>query len=93
METNFEIIEKEHIQTLKFPSNEVLNSEDEIRQRFIDLNRALYLGNLEHSKIKIFFEDNQSKKVVETTVWAVTDHRVILQQGFTIPIHRIYMSA
>ena len=65
METIFEIIEKENIHTLKFPSNEVLNSEEEIRQRFIDLNRALYLGNLEHSKIKIFFEDNQSKKVVE----------------------------
>lgn len=55
METIFEIIEKENINTLKFPSNEVLNSEEEIRQRFIDLNRALYLGNLEHSKIKIFF--------------------------------------
>lgn len=93
METIFEIVEKENIHTLKFPSNEVLNSEEEIRQRFIDLNRALYLGNLEHSKIKIFFEDNQSKKVVETTVWALTDHRVILKKGFTIPIHRIYMSA
>lgn len=93
METNFEIIDKESIQSLKFPSNEVLHSEEEIRQRFIDLNRALYLGNLEHSKIKIFFEDNQSKKVVETTVWALTDHRVILKQGFIIPIHRIFMAA
>ena len=93
MESKYEIIEKEKIQLLSFPNVEVLSSDEEIKQRFVDLNRALYLGNLEHSKIKIYFEDNQSKKVVETTVWALTDHRVILKKGFTIPIHRIYMSA
>jgi hypothetical protein len=57
------------------------------------LYRALALGNLEHSKIRIYFEDNQSKKVVETTVWALTDQRVILKQGHSIPINRIYKSA
>lgn len=93
METNFEIIEKEKIQSLSFPNGEVLISDEEIKQRFVDLNRALSLGNLEHSKIKIYFEDNESKKVVETTVWALTDQRVILKQGFTIPINRIYLSA
>jgi hypothetical protein len=93
METNFEIIEKEKIQSLSFPNGEVLISDEDIKQRFVDLNRALSLGNLEHSKIKIYFEDNVSKKVVETTVWALTDQRVILKQGFTIPINRIYLSA
>jgi hypothetical protein len=45
------------------------------------------------SKIKIYFEDSQSKKVVETTVWAITDQRVILKRGYSIPINRIYKSA
>ncbi len=93
MKTNFETIEKEKIQLLSFPSSEVLESREEIQQRHFELNRALALGNLEHSKIKIYFEDNQSKKVVETTVWAVTDQRVILKQGHSIPINRIYKSA
>ncbi|TBX66583.1 hypothetical protein EZL74_10395 [Flavobacterium silvisoli] len=93
MKTNFETIDKEKIQLLSFPSSDVLESREEIQQRFFDLNRALALGNLEHSKIKIYFEDNQSKKVVETTVWAVTDQRVILKQGHSIPINRIYKSA
>jgi uncharacterized protein (UPF0248 family) len=48
------------------------------------------LGNLERSKIKIYFEDDTSKKVVNTTVWGVTDKRVILKQGLVIPIHRIH---
>jgi uncharacterized protein (UPF0248 family) len=48
------------------------------------------LGNLEHSKIKIFFEDSESKKIVDTTVWGVTDKNVMLKQGVMIPIHRIY---
>ena len=55
-----------------------------------ELDRALALGNLEHAKIKIFFEDDTSKKMVETTVWGVTDKRVILKQGVVIPIHRVH---
>lgn len=93
METNFEIIEKESIYYLRFPNSEVLNEASAIHQRNTDLTRALYLGNIEHAKIKIFFEDNQSKKVVETTVWAVTDTSVILKCGVGIPINRIYLSA
>ncbi len=92
MATNFEIIEKENIISLKFPDTEVLSDVKDIYQRNNDLNRAQALGNLEHSKIKIFFEDNQSKKMVETTVWAVTDKSVILKKGVGIPINRIIMS-
>jgi len=93
MKPNFESIEKEKIHQLSFPKTDVLGTTEEIKQRHFELNRALALGNLEHSKIRIYFEDNQSKKVVETTVWAVTDQRVILKQGHSIPINRIYKSA
>jgi hypothetical protein len=40
--------------------------------------------------IKIYFEDDKSRKLVETTVWGVTDKRVILKQGLVIPIERIH---
>jgi hypothetical protein len=90
MTTTFENIDKEHIESLKFPSNEVLTDESAIKERETELNRALSLGNLEHTKIKIYFEDDLSKKIVETTVWGVTDKRVILKQGVVIPIHRVH---
>ena len=83
-------IEKENIRGLKFPDNEVLASKDAIRIRESNLERALKLGNLEHNKIKIVFEDADGLKQVETTVWGVTDKRVILKQGVLIPIHRIH---
>lgn len=92
MQTQFETIEKENIQTLQFPKTDVLVDREAKTQRENELKRALSLGNLEHSKIKIFFEDSQSKKVVETTVWGVTDQMVILKQGSSIPINRIYKS-
>jgi hypothetical protein len=92
MTTQFETIEKEKINSLRFPKAEVLKDNDAIGQRVSDLNRALALGNLEHSKTKIFFEDSHSKKVVETTVWAVTDNMVVLKKGSSIPINRIYRS-
>lgn len=92
MSPNFETIEKEIINSLKFPKEEVLSNDEIISQRKNDLIRAQSLGNLEHSKIKIFFEDSSSKKVVETTVWAVTDDKVVLKSGVNIPINRIYKS-
>jgi hypothetical protein len=87
---DFEKIEKEIIGELHFPSEEVLLDKELIKQRASDLSSALSLGNLEHGKIKIYFEDNQSCKVVETTVWGLTDKRVILKHGYGIPINRIH---
>ncbi|EKT3964218.1 hypothetical protein AAIP55_001774 [Flavobacterium psychrophilum] len=92
MNTNYEVIEKESIENLHFPEIDVLDDIEAINQRNSDLERALSLGNLEHSKIKIYFEDNKSKKMVETTIWGVTDKRVILKKGVVIPINRIYKS-
>lgn len=88
----FETIEKESIAELQFPKTDVLDDRDAMRLRSSELERALVLGNLEHSKIRIYFEDNASKKVVETTVWGLTDNSVILKQGIGIPINRIYKS-
>ncbi len=91
MESMYETIDKELISTLTFPENDVLDDDKEaILQRKNDLNRALTLGNLEHLKIKIYFEDDKSKKMVDTTIWGLTDERIILKQGVVIPIKRIY---
>jgi hypothetical protein len=90
MDAIYENIEKESIPFLKFPDSDVLVEGKEKYLRNSDLIRAQSLGNLEHSKIKIFFEDNESKKVVETTVWALTNTTVILKKGVEIPIKRIY---
>ncbi len=90
MNSEFQLIDKEAIGALLFPTNEVLDEKDAIIQRKNDLERALSLGNLEHLKMKIFFEDDTSKKAVETTIWGVTDSRVILKQGIVIPVNRIH---
>ena len=88
-QTKHQVIDKEAITGLRFPEAEVLVNNDEIEQRAADLQRCLSLGNLEHSKIKIYFEDDTSSKIVDTTVWGLTDKRVILKQGIVIPINRI----
>ena len=83
-------VQKEMISGFRFPEKDVLSSKDDMKIRLADLERALKLGNLEHNKIKIIFEDMDGVKQVETTVWGVTDKRVILKQGIMIPIHSIY---
>ena len=93
METNLkrpELIEKEEVANLRFPAEEVLVSEEAIKARRIELDKALKLGNVEHGKIKVIFEDTEGMKQIETTIWGVTDKRIILKQGVVLPIHRIH---
>ena len=88
--SDFQLIEKEEVASLKFPDKDVMSDKDDVIQRKLDLERALTLGNLEHLKIKIFFEDDSSKRVAETTVWGMTADEVILKKGVVIPIKRIH---
>lgn len=84
-----ETINKEDIKFLKFPQKEVLCNKDQQKMRKYRLRRALSLGNLEHQKVGIFFQDNEGIKKVETTVWGITDKSVILKESTIIPLERI----
>lgn len=90
MVSDFKLIDKETVKNLSFPLTEVLQEHEAILQRKKDLERALSLGNLERVKIKIYFEDNEGMKLVDTTIWGVTDERIILKQGVVIPTNRIH---
>jgi len=85
-----ELIEKEEVANLRLPAEEVLLTPDCIKIRKADLEKALKLGNVEQGKIKVIFEDSEGIKQIETTVWGVTDKRIILKQGIVLPIHRIH---
>ncbi|TPN82404.1 hypothetical protein [Aquimarina algicola] len=84
-----QIVQKEQIKFLKFPKEDVLNKRKDQIDRFLDLQRALSLGNLEHQKVKILFVDDNGLKRVETTIWGITDKAVILKQSTIIPLERI----
>lgn len=83
------LIDKEEVLNLKFPDNEILKSNEEIANRKINLERATTLGNSEHIKFKIVFADDKGVKMINTTVWGLTDKLIILKKGAVIPIHRI----
>lgn len=83
------LIDKDQVKDLKFPLSEILTSAEDLAKRKTDLSRALTLGNVHHSKVRIIFHDSQGPKMVETTIWAVTELRVILKSGMVIPINRI----
>ena len=85
----YKLIPKEEVLGLEFPAEDILNSKEDIAERRIELERALSLGNLDHIKVRIVFSDNKGRKAVETTVWGLTDKRVILKGGAVIPIHRV----
>jgi uncharacterized protein (UPF0248 family) len=83
------IIDKEIVSDLRFPEQDVLFNPAAIQKRNDEIERAVYLGNTEHTKVRILFLDAEGLKQVETTIWGSTDKRIILKSGMVIPIHRI----
>lgn len=90
METKrFELVEKELIASFHFPEGDVLKSDVDKKILKSELDRAISLGNIEHLKVKIYFEDDDGEKVVNTTIWAITDNAILLKKNVVIPIRRI----
>ncbi|WP_108866597.1 hypothetical protein [Aquimarina aquimarini] len=89
IENKIKYIEKEQIQFLHFPHEDVLKNKKDKHDRCRKLKRAMRLGNLEHLKVKITFADDKGLKKVETTVWGITEKSVLLKQSMIIPLERI----
>lgn len=89
MDSGFIVVQKEQISAFHFPQEGIVLSEQAKAEVKIGLARAIALGNLEHQKVRIYFEDDTAKKVVETTIWAVTEEAIVLKQNVVIPTNRI----
>jgi hypothetical protein len=83
-------IPKEELHLLTFPVEDVLEDDAEKHERSRTLHAATSLGNLEKHKVAIHFEDAIGKKVVNTTIWALTEKKILLKGGQSLPIHRIH---
>ena len=83
-------VQKEEVNLLNFPNEDVLVGAEATEKRRKDLEQAVVLGNTYKGKTKIVFADNEGVKQIETHIWGLTDKRVILKQGIVIPIHRIH---
>lgn len=82
-------IEKEIVNSLHFPEEDVLTTSVEKQRRRQALRRASIIGNLDRTKVRIKFMDSEGLKEVNTTIWAVTPNYVILKGARLLPIHRI----
>jgi hypothetical protein len=83
-------IEKEALDTIHFPQQEVLVDTTQIAQRVYEAKRAMKLGNLFNDKVKILFEDAEGMKMVESSVWGMTDSYLIFKRGTMLPLNRIH---
>lgn len=83
-------IEKESVSELYFPSSEVLENRSLIKDRMFALHRATSLGNIHQRKVVLVFEDKDGLKSVKTTIWAISDRKVILKEGRSIPVQRVH---
>jgi hypothetical protein len=83
-------IEKELLDAINFPQREVLLEEKQISLREYNAKRAIRLGNLFKDKVKVIFEDTEGMKMIQTTVWGMTERYLIFKRGMVIPLNRIH---
>lgn len=83
------LIPKEEVTTLKFVSYDVLKTEEERKERFQKLEKAMLLGNGYKAKVKITFETSEGARKIETTVWEASDDQLMIKSDVMIPIHAV----
>jgi accessory colonization factor AcfC len=84
------LIEKELLDSIHFPPQEVLMQSDQIILRESNAKKAIKLGNLFKDKVKVIFEDSEGIKMIQTTVWGMTERYLIFKRGMILPLHRIH---
>ncbi|GGF25592.1 hypothetical protein [Hymenobacter cavernae] len=85
-----EVVTKEAISTLRFPSHDVLSTVIERQQRRWQAERATTLGNGYQSKVDIYFQtvDGLTKRI-HTTVWASDAEYLSLKSGKALPLRAV----
>ncbi len=87
--TNARIIPKEQVSSLRFPRQALMLSESERSGILHNTEEATRLGNSEHGKCRIVFQDDEGLKAVETTIWTFDPENIVLKYGMTIPVSRV----
>jgi hypothetical protein len=87
--SHFPFKEKEELTGLVYVSYDVLDTEEQRRERQQLLERAMVLGNTEKGKFVFTFHTIDGVFCVETTIWSVTEDNVTFKGGVMIPVHSI----
>ena len=82
----YKTIEKEEVSKMTFQKEMDVEQHEELRNQ---LEQATRLGNGYHSKVSIYFQDDEGQKRVETTIWATGAKYICLKGGVWIPIDHI----
>jgi len=80
------LIEKELISSLTFKNQNIVKQHPDLMAQ---IQEATRLGNGYHSKVNIYFQDDEGLKRVNTTIWAYGSKYICLKGGVWLPIDRI----
>jgi len=84
--SQYKTIEKESVSSMTFNKEIEIEQHEDLRH---ELEQETRLGNGYHSKVSIYFNDDEGSKRVETTIWATGSKYICLKGGVWIPISRI----
>jgi len=82
--------EVESFSRLHFKEYDVLSSPREQIRRKANLLKAVALESMNRAEVVLTFEDQTSCKKIRSRILATGDDQVMLDKGFSIPIHCIH---
>ena len=82
--------DKTNFQKTKFPIKEVLSSYTDRTKRQAQLLSAATFDISQKTEVIITFEDEKSCMRLQTGIFALTDDKVLLNCGRSIPLHCIH---
>jgi len=88
--SSIDFIEKENIEHLDFPQEDVLTNREQKKIRELELKKSMSLGNQYKQKVKIFFKDKNRNLYTETTVWQADQKYISLKGGVSLPVRSVY---
>ena len=75
---------------LHFPKDDVFYMKEDKLDRELKLKKIMLPGSVNLLKIRIYFEDIEGCKQIETSISDLSDAYVTIANGVTIPTSRIY---
>lgn len=81
-----ERVTKEDIPALHFVHENILTNENDLKRVKQTLEHAADMSHSFYTKTRVVFETEEGTKEVLTTIWAATDHHILLKGGISIPM-------
>ncbi|MEY4172081.1 MAG: hypothetical protein RL485_451 [Bacteroidota bacterium] len=85
----YRLIDRSDLTGLTFGADDVVVESDARNERWKNLHRATFQGNVEERKVTLYFRAKEGRFALHTTIWACTDQKVVFKNAAELPLRAV----